>query len=61
MDMKEEVLIGKTLEEAQEILRNCKYRIVSKDGQGYIITCDLVFDRYNLTINNNIVTEVYMG
>jgi hypothetical protein len=54
---KEEIIIGKTLEEAIEILRNCKVRIM-RDGD--LITSDLCFDRYNLYIENNIVKEVKM-
>ena len=55
---KEELLIGKNLEEATEILRNCKWRIVQEDDKDYIITHDLHFDRYNLYIEKGIIKKV---
>jgi hypothetical protein len=32
MSKKEKILIGKTIEEANEILRNCEWRIVKEDN-----------------------------
>ena len=57
---KEEILIGKTLEEAIEILRNCNYRIIKNNLSYYPITDDIQIDRYNLYIENNLITEVKM-
>ena len=57
---KEEILIGKTLEEAIEILRNCNYRIIKNNLSYYPITYDIQIDRYNLYIENNLITEVKM-
>jgi hypothetical protein len=61
MDMKKDVLIGKTLDEAREILRNCKWRIRNKDGKAQLGTSDVQPERYNLSITNNIVTGVHFG
>jgi len=61
MEDKVELLIGKTYEEAQEILRNDKYRVTFKDGKPFIITHDFKPERYNLGINNNIITSVHFG
>lgn len=58
---KEEILIGKTYEEAQEILRNANYRLVMRDGINYMITTDFKPERYNIHLENNIVTKVNMG
>ncbi len=55
---KEEILIGKTLDEAREILRNCNYRIVSQNGKNYMITADLKVDRYNLFVDNDVIVKV---
>ena len=57
---KEEILIGKTLEEAIETLRNCNYRIIKNNLSYYPITDDIQIDRYNLYIENNLITEVKM-
>ena len=57
---KEEILIGKTLEEEIEILRNCNYRIIKNNLSYYPITDDIQIDRYNLYIENNLITEVKM-
>ncbi len=58
MSKKEELLIGKTLEEATEILRNSEWRVVEEDGVDYMLTMDLNPYRYNLYIENNIIKEV---
>ena len=58
MSKKEELLIGKTLEEATEILRNCEWRIVQEDGIDYMLTMDLNPYRYNLYLKNNLIKEV---
>ena len=58
MNKKEELLIGKTLKEAAEILRNCEWRIVNEDGKDYMLTMDLHTHRYNLYIESGIMKEV---
>ena len=55
---KSEILIGKNLKEAAEILRNCKWRIVAEDNKDYIITHDLNPERYNLYLEKGIVIDV---
>jgi hypothetical protein len=58
MSKKEELLIGKTLEEATEILRNSEWRVVQEDGVDYMLTMDLNPYRYNLYLENNLIKEV---
>lgn len=38
-----------------------KYRIVSRDGKPFIITCDFNLDRLNIKIMKGIITEIYYG
>jgi hypothetical protein len=59
--MNKEKLIGKTFKEAQEMLRNCVYRIVSQDGENYMLTMDYNINRYNLSLIKGVVTEVTFG
>ena len=58
---KEEILIGKTWEEAIELLRNCNYRLVSRDDKPYIITHDFKPERYNIYLVDNKVKKVTFG
>lgn len=58
MSKKEKLLIGKTIEEATEILRNCEWRIVKEDNIDYIITQDLNSNRFNLYLDKGIIKEV---
>ena len=58
MSKKEELLIGKNLKEAAEILRNYEWRIVAEDDKDYIITDDLNPERYNLYLEKGIVIDV---
>jgi len=58
MSKKEELLIGKNLEEATEILRNCEWRVVHENGIDYMLTMDLHTTRYNLYIESGIIKEV---
>lgn len=55
---KQEILIGKSMEEAIELLRNCNYRIVENDDRAYGITDDVKTERFNLYINNNLITKI---
>jgi len=59
--MKKDKLIGKTKEQAAEILRNATYRIIKEDGEDFIVTMDMVAHRYNLIIEKGIVTDVTFG
>ena len=56
-------LEGKTFEEVVSILEaaDCRYRIARKDGQGYMLTCDMVQNRYNLYIEDGIVVAFTQG
>ena len=58
-----EECIGLTEKEAQNLakINGFKTRLVEKDGVAYIVTCDFCTDRINLVINNNIVTDSYIG
>jgi hypothetical protein len=58
MSKKEKLLIGKTLEEATEILRNCEWRVVQEDGIDYMLTMDLHPERFNLYLEKGIIKEV---
>lgn len=61
----EEDLIGKTEKEAVELLSELtgrrRYRITRRDTEHYIITMDFCMDRFNLELDDGIVTEVEMG
>lgn len=37
------------------------YRVIYKNGQHYMITCDVLMDRWNLSINNSIVVDISFG
>lgn len=56
-------LVGLTKEEAVAKLTaaGSRYRIRMVDGQGCVGTCDYRLDRFNLILENNIVTKVTMG
>lgn len=58
-----EKLIGKTKEDAINLLKenSSKFRIVSEDGVPYAVTCDYIISRFNLHLNNNLVTNITMG
>lgn len=58
---KKDLLIGKTYEEAQELLRNEKYRVTFNDEKPFIVTTDFKPERYNLSLQNNIVMNVSFG
>ena len=56
-------IIGKTVEQAEKELQSIDMiaRITMLDGEGQIGTCDFRMDRANLTVENNIVTEISVG
>ena len=56
-------LIGKKIEEVRAILEEKKldYRTVRKDDDNYIVTCDFKPERFNLELDNGIVTAVSFG
>ncbi len=58
-----EKLVGKTKEEAVKLLKesNSIYRIVEEEGEMYAVTMDIQTDRFNLSINNGVITDSHMG
>ena len=52
-----EILLGKTYEEAKQIIyeNELSIRVVKEDGVSYIVTCDVDIERVNLELKNNIV------
>jgi hypothetical protein len=60
--MKED-LVGKTKVEAIKLLQkdNIKHRIIKEDGTNFMVTMDFQLNRYNLSIEKGIVTEVRIG
>jgi hypothetical protein len=56
-----QILIGKTFKEAQEILRNCNYRIAGQDNKPILLTMDRRLDRYNLYLEKGLIVKVDIG
>jgi hypothetical protein len=56
-----EELVGMDYETAVVLLKDENWRVVVRDGKGYVITCDFKPERLNLEIENNIITKVYGG
>lgn len=58
-----EYLIGKNKLDAQKIVEYYGYsfRIISENGNNYMITCDFRTDRVNVKIENDSIVEVYLG
>ena len=56
-------LIGMTKEVVINMLAQTKirYRIVKEDDRVFGLTMDYIEDRANLTVKDNIVTDIYMG
>lgn len=57
-------LLGETEENAKKMINEISgidYRVTMRDGQPYIITQDLKFNRINLVIENNLVTKADIG
>lgn len=57
---KEYILVGKTLSEASELLRNYVWRIAEQDEIKYEYGRDINTNRYNLYIKNGFVTKVIL-
>ena len=57
--MMENELIG----QKEEVLRNLRedYRIVSRDGESYIITSDWRRERLNIYIEHGVIVDVKNG
>lgn len=55
----ENELIGQKEEVLRNIREDC--RIVSRDGEGYIITCDWRPERLNIYIEHGIIVDVKNG
>jgi hypothetical protein len=64
------MLVGKTEEEAKELIEATKddglgeglrWRDVRRDGQAYVCTRDYRLDRVNLETEKGIVTRAYLG
>lgn len=55
-----ESIVGKSEQEVKSIL-DVPIRVVSKDGESFILTCDYNPDRINLKIKNGKITEAYCG
>lgn len=56
-------VLGKTEEEARAFLNEngVKHRVVRKDDENYIVTCDFDDKRANLEFDNDVVTYCYNG
>lgn len=52
--------LGKSLEQAREMARECDLtiRVTDVDGQGCIVTCDYNTRRVNVCVVDGIITEV---
>lgn len=59
----DEEFIGMSMNDAEKycIDNNIPYRLVEKDGQSYIGTCDLREDRLNFKTKDNLVISVGRG
>lgn len=58
-----ETLIGKTEDEARNIIFNngYHYRVTIKDGNYYVMTRDYRVDRINLVIKDNLIIKADLG
>lgn len=56
-------LIGKTLEEARTAAneKELPHRVVQIDGEGCMVTCDLIGHRLNFYVENEIVTKINLA
>jgi hypothetical protein len=54
---------NKTLEEAINKAKENEliYRITKQDGNRFLVTMDIKFNRLNFTVENNIVTDCKVG
>lgn len=63
MSISSQDIIGKSETEAVQMMKaaNVRYRIVAKNGSHYMVTCDYVPSRWNISIHNDVVTNVDFG
>ena len=56
-------LVGKTIEEAEALCKDAgiHFRVVSRDGQSYMVTDDYDPERLNLTVVKGIVENTERG
>ena len=54
-------LIGRSVAEAKELLKDEKYRVARCDKSYYVGTRDVNISRFNLEIDDGVVTSVEMG
>jgi len=57
-------VLGMTEQDAIAVLQRAGYttvRVVARDGENYMVTRDLRYDRANLVIEGGVVTSVYDG
>ncbi len=56
-------LINKQLEEAHRlcVFNNYTIRVIEKDGEDYMQTMDLKFNRINVRVKNNIIYDISLG
>ena len=57
------LITGKTLEEGISIIKehSLEYRVVSEDGEYYVLHRDFKDRRVNLHLKNNIIVGAYRG
>ncbi len=55
-------IVGKSLREVSEILgTEYSFRVTTRDGVSYGVTCDARLDRVNLTLVDGLVTDYDIG
>lgn len=59
--MGDQALVGRTEQEAAELLNGCRWRVVERDGQSLPGTMDYAPERRNLAIRNGKVIWVRRG
>lgn len=57
----DQILVGKTEQEAKILLQGCRWRITERDGQSLPATMDYVTERRNLGVKNGKVIWVRRG
>lgn len=63
MKTPEITLVGQTEEDAIKLLEaaSSRYRVVKRDGESFMVTMDFDPMRFNLIVENGIVTEITMN
>ena len=54
-------LVGLTFTEFTQKYSSDRHRIVKINGEPLLVTRDMVYDRINLEIYNDIITDAYYG